>query len=97
MVRRRRKITWILASLERRKAIFKNWNNRNKSLYYSKKLRILFQEHLFTAADFPLSSEKILKSDIRKHLVRDFYSLYNVTEIIVLEVWDTRQNHKIFQ
>ncbi len=99
MVRGRgRKITWTLASLESRKEIFDYWNKRNKSSIFSKKLRNLFNEHLLIVADYPLSSEKITKPDIRKRLVRDFYILYNITdtEIIVLDVWDTRQNPKEF-
>jgi predicted nucleotide-binding protein (sugar kinase/HSP70/actin superfamily) len=94
MVRRTRVVKWSENAVLTRKSIFRYWNNRNKSIIYSKKLRILFKEALKIVSDFSDSSMESSKKDVRLKLVRDYYLVYQITSdsIVVLDIWDTRQN-----
>jgi predicted nucleotide-binding protein (sugar kinase/HSP70/actin superfamily) len=94
MVRRTRVIKWTEKAVLTRKSILKYWNNRNKSKVYSTKLNHLFKEGLKIVADFSESAQESSKKDVRLKLVRDYYLVYQITidSIIVLDVWDTRQN-----
>ncbi len=94
MVRRTREVKWTEKAVRTRKSIFKYWNNRNKSKIYSSKLSHLFNEGLKIVAEFSESSDESSKKDVRLKLVRDYYLVYQITidSIIVLDIWDTRQN-----
>ncbi|MFI0491466.1 type II toxin-antitoxin system RelE/ParE family toxin [Flavobacterium sp.] len=92
--RRRRKIGWTVNALLTKKNIFYYWNNRNKSTVYSQKLNQLFTATLHITENSPESSIATKKENIRAILVRDYYLIFEITELTikVLDIWDTRQN-----
>lgn len=94
MAERRRKIIWTKNAINSRKKIFKYWNNRNKSTVYSKKLNIQFLVALKIISKFPKIAISSEIKDIRLKVVSNYYLIYQITEsnIIVLDIWDTRQN-----
>ncbi len=96
--RRRRKIEWTVNAILTKKSIFRYWNSRNKSTVYSQKLNQLFTIRLRTIESAPEASISISKENIRAILVRDYYLIFEITElnIKVLDIWDTRQNPQNF-
>ena len=96
--RRRRKIWWTVNALLTKKNIFYYWNNRNKSTVYSQKLEQLFTITLVTVENYPEATIAINKENIRAVLVRDYYLVFEITELTikVLDIWDTRQNPQDF-
>jgi hypothetical protein len=97
MVRGRRKIIWTIEALLTKKKLFKYWNFRNKSTLYSEKLELIFKEKLKQVALFPEASI-IISDNLRMVLIRDYYLVFNFDQhtIIVLDIWDTRQNPENF-
>jgi len=99
MVQRRRgKIEWTVNAIQTKKSIFYYWNNRNKSTVYSQKLNLLFTTTLRSIENHPDASITIKKENIRAILVKDYYLIFEITElnIKVLDIWDTRQNPQDF-
>lgn len=99
MVQRgRKKIDWSINALLKKKSIFEYWNDRNKSIAYSKKLDLLFFETLERVSQFTQASIPTKSENIRAVLVRDYYLFFEITDlnIKVLEIWDTRQNPQNF-
>ena len=96
--RRRRKIEWTVNAVLTKKSIFYYWNNRNKSTVYSQKLNQLFTTTLRSIENHPEASIAIKKENIRAILVKDYYLIFEITElnIKVLDIWDTRQNPQDF-
>jgi len=96
--RRRRKIEWTVNAMQTKKSIFRYWNNRNKSTSYSQKLNQLFTTTLHVVENSPEASIAIKKENIRAILVKDYYLIFEITElnIKVLDIWDTRQNPQDF-
>ena len=96
--RRRKKIGWTVNALITKKNIFYYWNNRNKSTVYSQKLEQLFTITLVTVENYPEATIAINKENIRAVLVRDYYLVFEITELTikVLDIWDTRQNPQDF-
>lgn len=93
MVRGRRKIIWTIEALLTKKELFKYWNFRNKSTLYSIKLELIFKEKLKQVAQYPEASI-VISDNLRMVLIRDYYLVFNFNQqtIIVLDIWDTRQN-----
>ena len=93
MVRGRRKIIWTIEALLTKKELFKYWNFRNKSTLYSEKLELIFKEKLKQVAQYPEASI-VISDNLRMVLIRDYYLVFNFNQqtIIVLDIWDTRQN-----
>lgn len=98
MVSNRRKVIWTLQAISTKKAIFKYWNKRNKSLTYSKKLNELFISEANQIPENPESSISSNIPSIRLRLVSYYYLVYKVSadEIYILDIWDTRQNPNKF-
>jgi len=96
--RRRRKIKWTVNAIQTKKSIFYYWNNRNKSTVYSQKLNQLFTTTLKRVENNPEASIATKTENVRAILVRDYYLIFEITEfkIIVLDIWDTRQNPQDF-
>src|SRR6478752_907860 len=96
--RARRQIVWSENAIQNRKDIFEYWKHRNKSSSYGKQLNTLFTAALRTVASLPDSANPTTLADVRMILVHDYYLIFQFTEriIIVLNVWDTRQNPQNF-
>lgn len=89
-----RQIIWTDEAQQDRRHIFSYWNKRIKSNGYSKKLNKQFKDSLLILCDFPFIGRPTQKLDVRSKIVRDYIIIYEIShmEIIVLRIWDTRQN-----
>lgn len=89
-----RVIVWNIDAQNSRKALFFYWNKRNKSREYSKKLNLQFLEALKLVSKIPETGIQTELINIRLKLVSHFEIIYSITEteIVVLDIWDFRQN-----
>ena len=93
-----RRLIWSIEARNSRKSIFDYWNNRNKSKVYSRKLNLLFNTNLKILIQLPESGKPTFREDVKFIIVSHFEVIYKITpnEIVVLDIWDTRQNPKDF-
>jgi hypothetical protein len=89
-----RRLIWTIEARNSRKNIFNYWNNRNKSKTFSNKLNLLFNENLKTVILLPEFGLTTKREDVKFIIVSHFEIIYKITEIeiVVLDIWDTRQN-----
>ncbi|WP_051220659.1 type II toxin-antitoxin system RelE/ParE family toxin [Flavobacterium filum] len=89
-----RRLIWSIEARTSRKNIFDYWNNRNKSKVYSKKLNSLFKENLLIVSKLPEFGNATKYDDTKFIIISHFEIIYKITdtEIVVLDIWDTRQN-----
>lgn len=93
-----RRLVWTFEAQNSRKSIFEYWNNHNKSKFYSKKLNHLFLENLKITLNYPEFGKPTSYPNIKLLIVSHFEIIYKITasEIVVLDIWDTRQNPQKF-
>lgn len=93
-----RRLIWSIEARNSRKSIFEYWNNRNKSKIYSNKLNSLYNENLKIVLKLPEFGHQTYKENTKFIIVSHFEIFYKITpkEIVVLDIWDTRQNPKNF-
>jgi len=91
-----RRIVWATPAKLQLKVIFEYFNFRNKSKLYSLKLNRLIQTELKILLQQPTIGKKTDLINVRGLLIENYYIFYeiNETHIIILSVWDTRQNPK---
>lgn len=91
-----RRIVWSTSAKFLLKTIFEYFNFRNKSKIYSLKLNALIQTELIKLLQQPNIGKKTDLINVRGLLIENYYIFYEVNEthIIILSVWDTRQNPK---
>ena len=89
-----RQITWTARAQNDRRKIFEYWNNRNKSNLYSRKLNELIRQSLVLIAKYPRFGKRTDKKNVRLKVLKEYLIIYEVLpkEIIVLTIWDCRQN-----
>lgn len=89
-----RGIIWTAPAKKDIQQITTYWNNRNKSNAYSLKLRKILREKLVFIKAFPFVGILTNYPNARCFIIKDYKLFYSVTKeaIIVLRVWDTRQN-----
>jgi plasmid stabilization system protein ParE len=93
-----RRLIWSVEARNSRKNIFDYWNNRNKSKVYSRKLNLLFNTNLKIILQLPEIVKTTYREDSKFIIVSHFEIIYKITpnEIVVLDIWDTRQNPQDF-
>lgn len=93
-----RRLIWSPEARNSRKNIFDYWNNRNKSKVYSRKLNSLFNANLKIVIQLPEFGKPTFREDSKFIIVSHFEIIYKITpnEIVVLDIWDTRQNPQDF-
>jgi toxin YoeB len=93
-----RRLIWPVEARNSRKNIFDYWNNRNKSKVYSRKLNFLFNTNLKIVIQLPEFGKPTFREDSKFIIVNHFEIIYKITpnEIVVLDIWDTRQNSQDF-
>ncbi len=91
-----REVRWTNRAIKDKLLIYEYWAERNQSLEYPKKLEQLINEALNIIALFPNSGRRTDIEGIRVKTVRDYQIFYRISElaIIVITIWDTRQNPK---
>jgi plasmid stabilization system protein ParE len=94
-----RRLIWSVTAQNSRKSIFEYWNNRNKSKVYSNKLNLLINKNLKIVLKLPEFGNPTKNEDTKFIITSHFEMFYKVTqtEIIVLDIWDTRQNPENFR
>nr|WP_315198807.1 hypothetical protein [uncultured Flavobacterium sp.] len=90
-----RRLIWSIEARNSRKNIFEYWN---KSRAYSRKLNLLFNTHLKNVIQLPEFGKTTFREDSKFIIVSHFEIIYKTTpnEIVVLDIWDTRQNPQNF-
>jgi len=91
-----RRIVWSETAKIQLKTIFEYFNFRNKSKLYSLKLNTQIQIELKTVLQQPNIGKKTDSINVRGLLIENYYIFYeiNETHMIILSVWDNRQNPK---
>lgn len=91
-----RQIIWTENAQKERIAIFTFWNDHNKSFSYSRKLHELIKESLKLISKYPLIGKLTNKENVRIKVLREYLIIYEITatEIVVLSIWDCRQNQE---
>lgn len=88
------KIFWTATAVKQRNQVFEYWNERNKSVQYSKKLRIEINNRLSLLTEHPkLGRETDFKNT--RSLSMGYYSIfYKLTKerIVITAFWDNRQD-----
>lgn len=90
-----KRIIWSRRAQADRKEIFKYWNKRNKSNFYSKKLNGLFKEAVKLIAEYPEIGKPTDDKNARIKIVRDYLIIYEINDknqLLILTIWDSRQN-----
>lgn len=89
-----REVIWTKNSEIQLQEILEFFTKRNKSNLYSKKLYKKFRAELIAVSKNPESGIKTKLDDIRGLIIEDYILFYEILEdrIIVLKVWDCRQN-----
>ena len=91
-------IIWSKDAQISRRAIFNYWNNRNKSRVYSNKLNIQFNDAVGQLSLLKEIGKPTDFKNIRLKIVSHFEIIYDLSgsKIIILDIWDTRQNPNNF-
>ena len=89
-----RRLIWSVEARNSRKNIFEYWNNRNKSKVFSNKLNLLFNTNIQIVLKLPEFGHPTKNESDKFIIVSHFEIIYKITEkeIVVLDIWDTRQN-----
>lgn len=89
-----KKIIWSRLAQNNRIQILDYWITRNKSVSYSKKLNIVFEETALLISKHPKIGKKTDVPDVRIKIVKDYFFTYRETEnrIEILTIWDSRQD-----
>lgn len=90
----KREVVWSRNSEIQLQEIFEFFTKRNKSGQYSQKLYKKFKAELKTAALKPEIGIKTKLDQISGLIIRDYILFYEILDdkILVLKVWDCRQN-----
>jgi len=89
-----RKVVWTKTAQQNRKEIYTYWNNKNKSTNYSNLLNNAINRTLKLLTEYPRLGKSTKIKNVRVKILKDYLIIYefNTKEIIVLSIWDTRQN-----
>ena len=92
----KRRIVWSTSAKLQLKNIIEYFNFKNKSKIYSFKLYTLIQNELKKLLQQTNIGKKTDLINIRGLLIENYFIFYeiNETHIIILSVWDTRQDPK---
>jgi addiction module RelE/StbE family toxin len=91
-----RRIIWTTSAKLQLQEIFEYFNSRNKSKAYSLKLNRIIQAELKSLILQSNIGKKTNTINIRGLLIQNYFIFYEINEkdIVILSVWDTRQNPK---
>lgn len=89
-----KEISWTPGSLQDRLAIYKYWQERNKSDIYSEKLEIIIIRSVELLSLFPFMGQKTMIKNTYLKVAKTYKIFYRVREdkIEILRVWDTRRD-----
>lgn len=89
-----RRIIWTATAKLQLQEIFEYFNFRNKSKTYSLKLNRIIQSEIKSLLLQSNIGNKTDAINVRGLLIENYYVFYQINQkdIIILSVWDTRQN-----
>jgi len=89
-----RQIIWTKHAQKERIDILKFWIEHNKSITFSWRLNDLIKDSLKLISRYPFIGKPSNREDIRVKVLKNYLIIYQITptEIIVLSIWDNRQN-----
>lgn len=89
-----KRVVWTSQVKIDRYKILSYWKKRNRSTVYSKKLNKQFNLAIRSITSYPLMNKPTDIVNMRVKIVTHFHIIYKVlkNEIVVLRVWDLRQN-----
>lgn len=89
-----RRIIWTATAKLQLQEIFEYFNFRNKSKTYSLKLNRIIQSEIKSLLLQSNIDKKTDAINVRGLLIENYYVFYQINQkdIIILSVWDTRQN-----
>lgn len=89
-----RRIIWTATAKLQLQEIFEYFNFRNKSKTYSLKLNRIIQSEIKSLLLQSNIGKKTDAINVRGLLIENYYVFYQINQkdIIILSVWDTRQN-----
>ncbi|MBC7440206.1 MAG: type II toxin-antitoxin system RelE/ParE family toxin [Flavobacterium sp.] len=90
----KRIIVWSDKAVFELRAILEYFNFRNKSKVYSLKLNATIQSEIKILLRYPEIGKKTDILNVRGFLIENYFIFYEIKEvhIVILSVWDTRQN-----
>ena len=95
----KRIIVWSENAVYELKEILEYFNIRNKSKIYSLKLNAKIQSDLKLLLIYPEIGKNTTTLNVRAILIDNYFIFYEIktVHIIILSVWDTRQNPERLQ
>jgi toxin YoeB len=89
-----RQIIWTKRAQKERTDILKFWKEHNQSITFSRKLNDLIKDSLTLISCHPFIGKPSVKENVRIKVLRNYLIIYEITptEIVVLSIWDNRQN-----
>jgi plasmid stabilization system protein ParE len=92
----RLKVFWTVTALKQRNHIFDYWNERNKSISYSKKLNTKIKSRINLIKTNPELGKKTEYKNTRAVSLGHYSILYKKvnTKIVVTGFWDNRKDPK---
>lgn len=94
-----KEIIWSESSIKDRYQIYTFWEAHNKSETYSIKIEKLFHQAVTLLSNFPEIGISTDFKNIKVKVVSHFKIFYlpNPSSIVILRIWDTRQNPEKFK
>ena len=88
------KLYWTSTAVKQRNYIFKYWNERNKSTFYSKKLNAKIKERVKLLKTYPYLGKKTEFNHTRTISLGHYSIFYKPMDsrIIITGFWDNRQD-----
>ena len=89
-----RQIIWTKRAQKERIDILKFWIEHNKSRTFSRRLNDLFKDSLKLISRYTFIGKPSNREGVRVKVLKNYLVIYQITltEIIVLSIWDNRQN-----
>jgi len=91
-----KEVIWSLRAQTERKNILQFWIQRNKSKSYSQKLSLLFKIAVKLIKEHPHIGKPTDLKNVRVKIIREYLMIYELVDskIIILSIWDSRQDPK---
>jgi plasmid stabilization system protein ParE len=94
-----KQIIWSRLAHTDRFNILDFWIKRNKSISYSRKLNLIFEDTAELISKHPKIGKKTEVPNVRIKIVKDYFFTYREADktIEILTIWDTRQDPEKFE
>jgi toxin YoeB len=89
-----RKVRWSKRAAIDFAQIIDYWDNHNKSIEYSNRLKQLVEQDINLLLNFPTIGNRTDFLDVYQHVVENFkiYYKFDSSLLLIVRVWDSRRN-----